>query len=73
MLGVADHHPQDIFGLYIPGVAGEELVDLLNSVDFSKNQSAYTPAGRMSRLWLAKYVDGVFYERKQFICVYEQP
>ena len=50
-----------------PGVTGEELVELLLSADFSENQSAYTANGAVSRPWVAKYIDGGFYKKNQFI------
>lgn len=50
-----------------PGVTGEQLVELLLSVDFSDNPSAYTQSGRVSLPWLAKYIDGGFYKKNQCI------
>lgn len=54
-----------------PGVTGEKLVELLLSVDFSDNPSAYTQSGRVSLPWLAKYIDGGFYEKNQCIQAWE--
>ena len=50
-----------------PGVTGEELVELLLSVDFSDNKSAYTQSGEVSLPWLAKYIDGGFYKKN--LCI----
>jgi hypothetical protein len=50
-----------------PGVTGAELVELLLNVDFSANKSAYTKSGTVSRPWLAKYIDGGFYEKNRCI------
>lgn len=56
-----------------PGITGAELVEQLMHVDFSDNASAYTQSGRVSRPWLAKYIDGGFYEKNRYIAVYERP
>jgi hypothetical protein len=50
-----------------PGATGAELVELLLNVDFSANKSAYTKSGAVSRPWLAKYIDGGFYEKNRCI------
>lgn len=44
-----------------PGVTGEELVRLLQAVDFTGNKSAYTQGGRVSASWLAGYLEGAFF------------
>lgn len=53
-----------------PGVTGAELVELLLDTDFSTNKSAYTKSGMVSRPWLAKYIDGGFYEKNRYIQEY---
>ena len=53
-----------------PGVTGAELVELLLGVDFSRNKSAYTSTGKVSRPWLAKYIDGGFYQKNRYIQEY---
>jgi hypothetical protein len=53
-----------------PGVTGAELVELLLKVNFSQNKSAYTSAGAVSRPWLAKYIDGGFYQKNRCIQEY---
>ena len=53
-----------------PGVTGAELVELLLEVDFSRNKSAYTSTGNVSRPWLAKYIDGGFYQKNRCIQEY---
>ena len=50
-----------------PGITGEQLVYLLLEEDFSKNKSAYTQNGSVNLPWLAKYVDGGFYQKNLFI------
>lgn len=50
-----------------PGVTGAELVELLLDTDFTENKSAYTSTGNVSRPWLAKYIDGGFYEKNRYI------
>ena len=55
-----------------PGITGADLVEHLMRVDFSDNASAYTQSGRVSRPWLAKYIDGGFYEKNRYICAYER-
>ena len=50
-----------------PGVTGAQLVELLLAVDFSGNNSVYSQWGQVSRPWLAKYIDGGFYAKNQFI------
>lgn len=52
-----------------PGVTGEELVYLLLETDFSGNKSAYTQTGKVSKPWLAKYIDGGFYKKN--LCIQE--
>jgi len=70
-------NPRSVFGRICdvlrqhPGVTGEQLVELLQSVDFSMNQSAYTQSGQVSVPWLAKYIDGGFYAKNQYIQEYE--
>ena len=49
------------------GVTGGELVELLLSVDFAANNTAYCQTGQVSRPWLAKYIDGGFYSKNLFI------
>jgi hypothetical protein len=49
------------------GVTGSELVELLLSVDFSNNDTVYSQGGQVSRPWLAKYIDGGFYKKNQYI------
>lgn len=44
-----------------PGVSGEELIKLLQDVDFSQNKSAYTQTGKVSASWLAGYIEGAFF------------
>lgn len=58
-----------IFGILKehPGVTGEELVELLLSVDFSNNKSAYTQMGEVSLPWLCGYIDGGFYKKNKCI------
>lgn len=50
-----------------PGVTGAELVELLLSLDFSKNKTVYAQSGQVSRPWLAKYIDGGFYAKNLYI------
>ena len=70
-------NPRSVYGkmcdvlLRHPGVTGERLVELLRSVDFSDNASAYTQSGCVSLPWLAKYIDGGFYKKNQCIQEYE--
>jgi hypothetical protein len=54
-----------------PGITGAELVDLVLTIDFSDNRSAYTQTGHVARPWVAKYIDGGFYEKTRFIQVFE--
>lgn len=55
-----------------PGVTGEQLVELLLSVDFSDNKSAYTQSGEINLPWLAKYIDGGFYKKNLCIQLFSE-
>jgi hypothetical protein len=46
-----------------PGATGEELVRLLQEVDFTGNKSAYTQSGRVSAIWLERYLEGAFFRQ----------
>jgi hypothetical protein len=51
-----------------PGVTGEQLVRLLQKVDFSNNKSAYTQGGEVSVSWLTRYIEGAFFRNdRQFL------
>ncbi|KQN06914.1 GIY-YIG nuclease family protein [Sphingomonas sp. Leaf25] len=44
-----------------PGSTGEELVWLLQAVDFTSNKSAYTQGGQVSAAWLVGYIEGGYF------------
>ena len=44
-----------------PGATGEELIQLLHSLDFTGNKSAYTQSGQVSSIWLARYIEGGYF------------
>jgi hypothetical protein len=44
-----------------PGVTGEELVQLLKRLDFSKNKSPYTQSGEVCAEWLCRYIEGGYF------------
>ena len=44
-----------------PGVTGEQLISLLNAVDFTGNKSAYTQGGQVSASWLVGYIEGGYF------------
>jgi hypothetical protein len=70
-------NPNSVYGKIVsvleryPGITGADLVEHLMQVNFSDIASAYTQSGLVSRPWLAKYIDGGFYEKNRYICVYE--
>ena len=68
-------NPASVYGkIYVvlernPGITGAELVELLFGLDFAANSTIYAQSGRVSRRWLAKYIDGGFYEKS--LCIQE--
>jgi hypothetical protein len=46
-----------------PGVTGEELITLLQAIDFSENKSPYTQDGAVCASWLAGYIEGGYFKK----------
>jgi len=52
-----------------PKIRGEDLIYLLQGFDFSNNKSVYTENGRPCAIWLARYIEGAFYQKNRHLKV----
>ena len=56
-----------------PGITGEELVNLLRTVSFTGNKSAYTQGSHVSSSWLVGYVEGAYHRSdRQYLQAYRE-